>query len=188
MQDLRDCAIQGKVLPFRRKNTWNDRFELLSLTFCIILNFWNWLLWWISEQCRLISDINQIWHGKWLFSPHCIRMRDKPGSTAGYNYSLSQNEVLVVLKGHQRVAAIKYSTKGCISTSQSCMPSNSCIYAASIFTSLIKEHVNKKIFWGNWTNKHILPSLLPVYFNIILSKLTSLKVKTKELMRHAIAQ
>lgn len=80
------------------------------------------------------------------FSSQCIRMGDKPGSAAGYNYSLSQNEVLIVLKGHQRVAAIKYSTKGCISTSQSYMPSNSCVYAAPIFTILIKEKVNKKIF------------------------------------------
>lgn len=45
------------------------------------------------------------------FSSQCIRMGDKPGSAAGYNYSLSQNEVLFVLKGHQRVAAIKYSTR-----------------------------------------------------------------------------
>lgn len=83
------------------------------------------------------------------FSIQCVRMGGKPGSAAGYNYSLSQNEVLVVLKGHQRVAAIKYSTKGCISTSQSDMPSTYCIYAAPIFTIQIKEKVNKKIFRGN---------------------------------------
>lgn len=75
-----------------------------------------------------------------------MRTGDKPGSAAGYNYSLSQNEVLVVLKGHQRVKGIKYSTKGCISTSQSYMPSNFYIYATPIFTILIKEKVNKKIF------------------------------------------
>lgn len=83
------------------------------------------------------------------FFSQCIRMGNKPGSAAGYNYSLFQNEVLVVLKGHQRVAAIKYSTKGCIFTSQSDMPSTSCIYAAPIFAILIKEKVNKKIVRGN---------------------------------------
>lgn len=80
------------------------------------------------------------------FSSQCIRMGDKPRSAAGYNYSLSQNEVLVVLKGHQGVAAIKCSTKGCTSTSQSHMPSNSCVYAAPIFTILIREKVNSKRF------------------------------------------
>lgn len=75
-------------------------------------------------------------------SSQCIRMGDKPGSAAGYNYSLSQNKVLDVLKRHQGVAAIKCSTKGCTSTSQSYMPSNSCIYADPIFTTLIREKAN----------------------------------------------
>lgn len=55
-----------------------------------------------------------------------IRMGDKSGSAAGYNYSLTQNEVLVVLKGHQGLEAIKCSTKWCTSTLQSCILSNFC--------------------------------------------------------------
>lgn len=76
------------------------------------------------------------------FSSQCIRMGDKPGSAAGYNYRLSQNKVLVVLKGHQGVGAIKCSTEGCTSNSESYMPSNSCIYASPIFTTLIREKIN----------------------------------------------
>lgn len=92
-------------------------------------------------------------------SSQCVRMGGKPGSAAEYNYSLSQNEVLVFLKGHQEVAAIKCSTKRGTSTSQSHMPSDFCVCAAPIFTILIWEKVNSKLFWGSWTNKHILPYL-----------------------------
>jgi len=81
------------------------------------------------------------------FSSQCIRTGDKPGSVAGYNYNLSQNEVLVVGRGHTRVAAIKHSTKGCTSTSQSHMPSNSCVYAPPIITIQRKSQL---IFWGSW--------------------------------------
>lgn len=76
------------------------------------------------------------------FSLQRLRVGDKPGSAAGYNYSLSQNEVLVVLKGHQGVTAIKCSTKGCTSTSQSYMPSKTCIHVAPVFTTLSREKVN----------------------------------------------
>lgn len=58
------------------------------------------------------------------FSSQCIRMGDKSESAAGYNYSLSPYKVLVVLKGHQGIAAISCSTEGCMSTSQSCMSSD----------------------------------------------------------------
>lgn len=98
-----------------------------------------------AMQIDFIYKSNLMWKIT-PFSSQCIRMGDKPGSASGYDYRLSQNEVLIVLKGHQRVAVIKYSTKGCISTSQSYMPSKSCIYAATIFTILSKEKVNKKIF------------------------------------------
>lgn len=52
--------------------TSNGHFELLSLTFCILLNVWSWPLWWIWDQCRLISDINQNWLGKQLLSAYCV--------------------------------------------------------------------------------------------------------------------
>lgn len=70
-------------------------------------------------------------------SSQCIRMGDRSGSAAGYNYSLSQNDVLVVLKGHQGLETIKCSTKWCTSTLPSCMLSDSCIYSALILTILI---------------------------------------------------